>query len=210
MICRGCAHAAARPRNRDKEDQNRNRAHDGSSKEPSRLRSKIVANKGASSAMVRCEPRNSCARLSLRCKKLLNFHLIAVDSSCLMLRVGPPGPALFCLESGYDRTLGPGAQGRNGAGSAERTASRHRDGARRARRRDRDAGSGTAGFPARARAADEPERTDLQIMAERPDGTMTVDDCEAASEALSPELDVADPIAGEYRLEISSPASTGR
>ena len=45
----------------------------------------------------------------------------------------------------------------------------------------------------------------LQIMAERPDGAMTVDDCEAASQALSPELDVADPIAGEYRLEISSP-----
>ncbi len=35
----------------------------------------------------------------------------------------------------------------------------------------------------------------LQIMAERPDGTMTVNDCEAASQALSPELDVADLIA---------------
>ena len=34
---------------------------------------------------------------------------------------------------------------------------------------------------------------------------MTVDDCEAASQALSPELDVADLIASEYRLEISSP-----
>ena len=45
----------------------------------------------------------------------------------------------------------------------------------------------------------------LQIMAERPDGTMSVDDCEAASQSLSPELDVADPINGEYRLEISSP-----
>ena len=45
----------------------------------------------------------------------------------------------------------------------------------------------------------------LQIMAERADGGMTVADCEAASQALSPELDVADPIAGEYRLEISSP-----
>ncbi|QGM47216.1 ribosome maturation factor RimP [Methylocystis heyeri] len=45
----------------------------------------------------------------------------------------------------------------------------------------------------------------LQIMAERPDGTMNVADCEAASQALSPELDVADPISGEYRLEISSP-----
>jgi len=45
----------------------------------------------------------------------------------------------------------------------------------------------------------------LQIMAERPDGAMSVGDCEAASQALSPELDVADLIASEYRLEISSP-----
>jgi len=45
----------------------------------------------------------------------------------------------------------------------------------------------------------------LQIMAERPDGTMTVADCEAASQALSPELDVADLVPGEYRLEMSSP-----
>ncbi len=46
----------------------------------------------------------------------------------------------------------------------------------------------------------------LQIMAERPDGTLSVDDCEAISEALSPVLDVEDPVkAAEYRLEISSP-----
>ena len=45
----------------------------------------------------------------------------------------------------------------------------------------------------------------VQIMAERPDGTMTIDDCEAASRALSPMLDVDDPIEGSYRLEISSP-----
>lgn len=45
----------------------------------------------------------------------------------------------------------------------------------------------------------------LQIMAERPDEVMNVGDCEAASQALSPELDVADLIAGEYRLEVSSP-----
>ncbi len=45
----------------------------------------------------------------------------------------------------------------------------------------------------------------VQIMAERPDGTMSIDDCEAASRALSPVLDVADPIEGAYRLEISSP-----
>ena len=45
----------------------------------------------------------------------------------------------------------------------------------------------------------------LQIMAERPDGTMDVDGCEKVSDALSPVLDVEDPVAGEYRLEISSP-----
>jgi ribosome maturation factor RimP len=45
----------------------------------------------------------------------------------------------------------------------------------------------------------------VQIMAERPDGSMQVDDCEAISRALSPVLDVADPIDRAYRLEISSP-----
>ncbi len=45
----------------------------------------------------------------------------------------------------------------------------------------------------------------LQIMAERADGTMTIDDCEAISRALSPVLDVVDPLENAYRLEISSP-----
>ncbi|MFY9698201.1 MAG: ribosome maturation factor RimP [Rhodoplanes sp.] len=45
----------------------------------------------------------------------------------------------------------------------------------------------------------------VQIMAERPDGTMQIEDCEAASRALSPLLDVADPLDRSYRLEISSP-----
>ena len=45
----------------------------------------------------------------------------------------------------------------------------------------------------------------VQIMAERPDGSMTVDDCEAVSRALSPVLDIADLIDRAYRLEISSP-----
>jgi ribosome maturation factor RimP len=45
----------------------------------------------------------------------------------------------------------------------------------------------------------------LQVMAERPDGTFTIDDCEATSRALSPILDVEDPIQGAYRLEVSSP-----
>jgi ribosome maturation factor RimP len=42
-------------------------------------------------------------------------------------------------------------------------------------------------------------------MAERPDGTMTVDDCEAISRALSPVLDVEDPVGRAYHLELSSP-----
>ena len=45
----------------------------------------------------------------------------------------------------------------------------------------------------------------VQIMAERSDGTMTIEDCETLSRALSPVLDVADPIDRAYRLEISSP-----
>jgi ribosome maturation factor RimP len=45
----------------------------------------------------------------------------------------------------------------------------------------------------------------VQIMAERPDGTLTIDDCEDISRALSPVLDVADPIEKAYRLEVSSP-----
>ncbi len=45
----------------------------------------------------------------------------------------------------------------------------------------------------------------LQVMAERNDGTMTVEDCEALSRALSPVLDVEDPIDKAYHLEISSP-----
>ncbi|HEX2655039.1 MAG TPA: ribosome maturation factor RimP [Xanthobacteraceae bacterium] len=45
----------------------------------------------------------------------------------------------------------------------------------------------------------------VQIMAERADGTMTIDDCEAISRALSPVFDVEDPVNGAYRLEISSP-----
>lgn len=45
----------------------------------------------------------------------------------------------------------------------------------------------------------------LQIMAERPDGSFLIDDCEKASRAISPLLDVEDPVAGSYMLEVSSP-----
>lgn len=45
----------------------------------------------------------------------------------------------------------------------------------------------------------------VQVMAERDDGTINIDDCELISRQLSPILDVHDPIAGKYRLEVSSP-----
>lgn len=45
----------------------------------------------------------------------------------------------------------------------------------------------------------------LQIMAERPDGGMEVDECAALSHAISAVLDVEDPIDREYALEVSSP-----
>jgi ribosome maturation factor RimP len=45
----------------------------------------------------------------------------------------------------------------------------------------------------------------LQIMAERPDGTFLIDDCERATRAISPLLDVEDPVTGSYMLEVSSP-----
>lgn len=49
------------------------------------------------------------------------------------------------------------------------------------------------------------KRITLQIMAERPDGRMEVDDCADLSRALSAVLDVEDPIDREYALEVSSP-----
>jgi ribosome maturation factor RimP len=45
----------------------------------------------------------------------------------------------------------------------------------------------------------------VQIMAERPDGTMSVGDCERVSRGVSPLLDVEDPVDREYSLEVSSP-----
>lgn len=45
----------------------------------------------------------------------------------------------------------------------------------------------------------------VQVMAERPDGSITIDDCEMISKAISPILDVQDIVSDSYRLEISSP-----
>jgi ribosome maturation factor RimP len=49
------------------------------------------------------------------------------------------------------------------------------------------------------------ERRKLQIMAERPDGEMNVEDCTRLSRKISEVMDAADPITGEYLLEVSSP-----
>jgi ribosome maturation factor RimP len=48
-------------------------------------------------------------------------------------------------------------------------------------------------------------RSTLQIMAEKPEGGIEVDDCAKISRAVSAVLDVEDPISGEYVLEVSSP-----
>lgn len=45
----------------------------------------------------------------------------------------------------------------------------------------------------------------LQVMAEKPDGTMEIEDCAELSRALSAALDVEDPLAEPYDLEVSSP-----
>ncbi|MCC5973798.1 MAG: ribosome maturation factor RimP [Rubellimicrobium sp.] len=45
----------------------------------------------------------------------------------------------------------------------------------------------------------------LQIMAQKPDGTIEVDDCGKISTAVSAVLDVEDPISDAYTLEVSSP-----
>jgi ribosome maturation factor RimP len=49
------------------------------------------------------------------------------------------------------------------------------------------------------------QRPTLQVMAEKPDGTMEVDDCAALSHAISAAFEQDDPIEGEYVLEVSSP-----
>lgn len=50
----------------------------------------------------------------------------------------------------------------------------------------------------------------LQIMAERENGEMSVEDCARLSRTVSALMDVEDPISDEYVLEVSSPALTAR
>lgn len=62
-----------------------------------------------------------------------------------------------------------------------------------------------AGFEmVRIRVTGSREKT-LQIMAERPDGTMSAEDCAALSRALADLLEVEDPMDDAYTLEVSSP-----
>ena len=49
------------------------------------------------------------------------------------------------------------------------------------------------------------KETTLQIMADKPEGGIEVDDCAAISTAVSATLDVEDPILDAYTLEVSSP-----
>lgn len=58
----------------------------------------------------------------------------------------------------------------------------------------------------RVRIIGEEDGLNVQIMAEnKQDGTLGIDDCSLISRAISPILEVEDPIANEYRLELSSP-----
>jgi ribosome maturation factor RimP len=45
----------------------------------------------------------------------------------------------------------------------------------------------------------------LQVMAERPDGTMNVEGCSELSHALLDFIEAQDPIEGDYEIEVSSP-----
>ena len=106
------------------------------------------------------------------------------------------------LEPGYDRSRCPDP----GSRPARRASSRGRAGRRHARSRQVVAPvlQGMGYRLVRIKVSGEAGCT-VQIMAERPDGSMQIEDCEAISKALSPVLDIADPIDEAYPLEISSP-----
>ena len=124
-----------------------------------------------------------------------------------VLRVGPPGPALFYYlrPGGFAKNMECGTSNFEDAAFAEEPRLITEPG--RAARVAVLAGPVLASLGyslVRVRISGFAGCT-VQIMAERPDGTMSIEDCEAVSRALSPVFDVADPIEGSYRLEISSP-----
>jgi ribosome maturation factor RimP len=66
--------------------------------------------------------------------------------------------------------------------------------------------AGDLGFEmVRVRVLGSARRQRLQVMAERPDGSMSAQDCADLSRAISARLDVEDPFRGEWELEVSSP-----
>jgi ribosome maturation factor RimP len=123
------------------------------------------------------------------------------------LRVGPPGPALFYYlrPDGFAKNMEGGSSNFEDVAFAEEP--------RLITEPGRAARVAVLAEPVLASLGYRLVRVRIsgfagctvQITAERPDGTMNIDDCEAASRALSPVFDVADPIEGSYRLEISSP-----
>ncbi len=112
--------------------------------------------------------------------------------------MGPAGPAFFVPRGGYAGTsdTAEDADMKNDRRLARETGAAERV-ARLAEPLLEDMGFRLV----RVRMAGK----DLQVMAERPDGSLTIDDCVEISRALSPLLDVEDPVSGSYNLEISSP-----
>ena len=120
---------------------------------------------------------------------------------------GSCGARSFLLPNGRERHVADRSGLRR---RSKRTTADRRAGAAGACRDDRRAGHRATGLPARAGAGFSAEGCTVQIMAERPDGTMTVEDCEAVSRALSPVLDVADPIDRPIGWRFPHRESTGR
>ena len=138
-----------------------------------------------------------------------------------LLRVGPPGPALFCyLSTAKPRPGEKGNKNRllwNQALNNERMTETVETAPGADPRLIIE-----PGLSARVAGLVEPvieglgyrlvrvrvsgsDGCTVQVMAERADGTMTIDDCEICSRALSPVLDADDPVDRAYRLEMSSP-----
>lgn len=155
--------------------------------------------------LVRQNPFNPCMKAEIGYISPVNQDTLITNR---VLRVGPLGPLFFVLNMAIREEYQ--------ADTAEVT--------------DHGEASGPAeprlivelGLPARVSSIAEPvieqlgyrlvrikisasEGCTIQIMAERPDGSMTVEDCETISRALSPVFDVNEPVAEAYRLEISSP-----
>ena len=148
---------------------------------------------------------SSCNRAGLRLyvagKNSHSFRSVTIGRD---VESGPrPGPALFISA----RTHGPNLRARcaRARRRARRAAADRRGRAGPADRPQRRADAARArASPGAGEGFGGPAAT-VQIMAERPDGMMTIDDCEQASDALSPLFDVEEPVHGAYRLEISSP-----